>query len=76
MLRSRFSYDGVFTDRWSVDMLMETPVGGMLRDVRFQTSDRFQPVIDVMTGSTLALFVEVVGVITNEVFAGFLKRGG
>ena len=57
-------------------MLMEPPVGGMRRDVGFQTSGGFQPVVDVMTGRAVALFVKVIGVVTDDLFAGFLEGSG
>lgn len=66
----------VCRDRRSVNMLMKPQVRGMRRDMRFQAGSGFQPVIDVMTGQTVALFVKVVGVLTDDVFAGFLRRSG
>ena len=59
---------------WSIDMLMESALGAVRRNIRFQTGGGFQPVVDVVAGLAAALLVEMIGVIANIVLGRLCDR--
>jgi hypothetical protein len=48
-------------------------MGEVLRNICPQARGCFQPVVDVMAGQAAALLIEMKGVVTNRIFAGFLE---
>jgi hypothetical protein len=74
---SRFGgKEGEFTVVRSIDMLMEPGAGMVGGNMRVQAGGRFQPMFEIMAGCTVALPIEMIGIVADIVLAGFGRNEG